>query len=84
MSQKGGLFFNYILNLLTITFCKHHILTSCGGTSKLTVLRSTFLKLSIQGRMKNRPGPFAPPARRRPSLGYKENYEHLSKLLVKH
>ena len=41
-------------------------LTSCGGTSKETVLRSTFLYSSIQGRMKNSPGPLAPPDTSRP------------------
>lgn len=30
--------------------------TSCGGMSKDTVLRSTFTKVSVQGRTKNRPG----------------------------
>ena len=34
---------------------------SCGGTSKVTVLKSTFMKLSMQGRTKNKPGPLAPP-----------------------
>jgi len=30
-------------------------LTSCGGISKETVLRSTFTKLSVQGRTKKSP-----------------------------
>lgn len=34
------------------------LLTSCGGTSKDTVLRSTHLKWSIQGITKNIPGPW--------------------------
>ena len=31
------------------------LLTSCGGTSNDTVLRSTCMYVSIQGSMKNRP-----------------------------
>ena len=34
---------------------------SCGGTSKDTVLRSTTLQSSMQGMIKKRPGPTAPP-----------------------
>ena len=41
--------------------------TSCGGTSNDTVRKSTFLYESMQGTMKNIPGPFAPPFSRRPS-----------------
>ena len=43
------------------------ILTSCGGTSNETVLRSTFLYESTHGMTKNKPGPFAPPDLRRPN-----------------
>ena len=42
------------------------LITSCGGTSNETVLRSTFRYVSMQGIMKKIPGPFAPPFRRRP------------------
>lgn len=42
-------------------------LTSCGGTSKVTVRRSTFRIMSRQGTVKKRPGPLAPPGRIRPS-----------------
>ena len=41
-------------------------ITSCGGTSNETVLRSTFRYVSMHGIMKKIPGPFAPPFRRRP------------------
>ena len=34
------------------------VITSCGGTSKLTVLRSTQRKLSTHGMTKNIPGPW--------------------------
>ena len=43
-------------------------LTSCGGTSKETVLRSALEYVSIQGMMKKIPGPLAPPVTKRPSL----------------
>lgn len=43
-------------------------LTSCGGTSNETVLRSTFVYVSIHGIMKNIPGPLSPPETRRPNL----------------
>jgi hypothetical protein len=35
--------------------------TSCGGTSNVTVRKSTLKMLSTHGKMKNKPGPFAPP-----------------------
>jgi hypothetical protein len=35
--------------------------TSCGGTLNVVVLKSTLTILSTHGRIKNRPGPFAPP-----------------------
>lgn len=41
-------------------------LTSCGGTSNETVLRSTLAYTSIHGNTKNMPGPLAPPALSRP------------------
>lgn len=40
--------------------------TSCGGTSKVTVLKSTTLTLSRQGSMKKSPGPLALPDVSRP------------------
>ena len=33
----------------------HNGLTSCGGTSKVIVLKSIFVMLSMQGNIKNRP-----------------------------
>ena len=41
--------------------------TSCGGTSNETVLRSTFLYESTHGMTKNNPGPLAPPDLKRPN-----------------
>lgn len=41
-------------------------LTSCGGTSNETVLRSMMQNVSMQGMMKKIPGPLAPPFSRRP------------------
>jgi hypothetical protein len=35
--------------------------TSCGGTLNVVVLKSTLTILSTHGRIKNKPGPFAPP-----------------------
>ncbi len=49
-------------------------LTSWGGTSKETVRRSTFLYESMQGIMKKRPGPFAPPGRNLPNLSSSQVY----------
>lgn len=43
-----------------------HVHTSCGGTSNVTVLKSTTLTLSRQGRMKKSPGPLAFPDVKRP------------------
>ena len=40
---------------------------SCGGTSNVIVRKSTLTKLSIHGRIKNSPGPLAPPVKIRPS-----------------
>lgn len=37
--------------------------TSCGGTSNVIVLKSTVTKLSMHGRIKNKPGPLAPPVK---------------------
>jgi len=37
-------------------YWKSYLQTSCGGTSKDTVLRSTFWYESIQGKIKNNPG----------------------------
>ena len=37
------------------TKIKLYILTSCGGTSNETVLRSTLVYESVQGIMKNKP-----------------------------
>ena len=51
------------------------ILTSCGGTSKDTVLRSTFLYESMQGITKKIPGPFAPPLKHN-----NQNFAHNLKL----
>jgi hypothetical protein len=44
--------------------CMHH--TSCGGMSKVTVLKSTTLTLSRHGRTKKSPGPLAFPDVSRP------------------
>ena len=46
------------------TACKF---TSCGGTSKDIVLRSTTLMSSRHGRMKKRPGPLASPGNSLPA-----------------
>lgn len=35
--------------------------TSCGGTLNVVVRRSTLTMVSTQGKIKNNPGPFAPP-----------------------
>ena len=43
-----------------------HAGTSCGGTSKVTVLKSTTLTLSRHGRIKKSPGPLAFPDVSRP------------------
>ena len=40
--------------------------TSCGGTSNVTVLKSILMHVSTQGKIKNKPGPLAPPAIMRP------------------
>jgi hypothetical protein len=36
-------------------------LTSCGGTLNVTVRKSTLKIVSAHGRIKNKPGPLAPP-----------------------
>ena len=43
------------------------MITSCGSTSMVTVLRSTLIILSTIGKSRKRPGPFALPCTR-PSL----------------
>jgi hypothetical protein len=35
--------------------------TSCGGTLNVAVRKSTLMIVSTQGRIKNKPGPLAPP-----------------------
>lgn len=51
------------INETVLYFTVH---TSWGGTSKETVRRSTLQYVSTQGKMKNIPGPLAPPVLRRP------------------
>ena len=41
----------------------HLVRTSCGGTSKAPVRRSTHWYWSMQGTTRKRPGPLAPPLR---------------------
>jgi len=36
-------------------------LTSCGGTLNVAVRKSTLTIVSMHGKTKNKPGPFAPP-----------------------
>ena len=55
-------FFRYFFFLLE----RRADFTSCGGTSKETVRRSTLRYVSIQGTMKKIPGPRAPPLSKRP------------------
>jgi len=40
-------------------------LTSCGGTLNVAVRKSTLIIVSTHGKMKNKPGPFAPPEKKR-------------------
>ena len=49
------------LNPPPCTVTESLVRTSCGGTSKVMVLRSTTFISSMQGMMKNNPGPAAPP-----------------------
>ena len=49
------------LGKLPCTVTESLVRISWGGTSKVIVLRSTILISSMQGMMKNRPGPMAPP-----------------------
>lgn len=60
--------FYMIWSLFFCGSCLHKLLwlTSCGGTSNVTVLKSTTLTVSRQGRIKKRPGPLALPDVRRP------------------
>ena len=62
--------FAVLIFVLTPVFVavKYDKLTSCGGTSNVNVLMSTFWQESTQGTMKNIPGPLAPPAKSLPSL----------------
>jgi hypothetical protein len=39
-------------------------LTSCGGTLNVAVRKSTLIIVSIHGKIKNKPGPFAPPEKK--------------------
>ena len=50
----------------TVTVTESLVSISCGGTSKVTVRRSTTTMLSVQGRMKKRPGPLGSFAIQRP------------------
>ncbi len=43
-------------------------LTSCGGTLNVAVRKSTLIIVSTHGKMKNKPGPFAPPEKKRGQL----------------
>jgi hypothetical protein len=36
-------------------------LTSCGGTLNVAVRKSTLIIISTHGKIKNKPGPLAPP-----------------------
>jgi hypothetical protein len=74
---------DFLKNLMSKISCQTPLiqgwpsgLTSCGGTSKETVRRSTFLYESMQGMMKKRPGPFAPPGRNRPNLRSSQFHHH--------
>lgn len=40
-------------------------LTSCGGTLNVAVRKSTLIIVSTQGKIQNKPGPFAPPTRKK-------------------
>jgi hypothetical protein len=39
-------------------------LTSCGGTLNVAVRKSTLIIVSIHGKIKNKPGPLAPPEKK--------------------
>jgi hypothetical protein len=40
-------------------------LTSCGGTLNVAVRKSTLIIVSTHGKIKNKPGPLAPPKKKK-------------------
>jgi hypothetical protein len=45
-------------------------LTSCGGTLNVAVRKSTLIIVSTHGKIKNKPGPFAPPKKKKEYLNF--------------
>jgi hypothetical protein len=43
-------------------------LTSCGGTLNVAVRKSTLMIVSTHGKIKNKPGPAAPPEKQKETL----------------
>ena len=69
--------------LQTLSF----VITSCGGTSRTTVLKLTLTILSTIGIINKRPGPFAPinqPSRKSTPLSYSRNtLKALESIIIK-
>src|SRR5215204_7344143 len=52
------------MTALTLAGTLSRVMTSCGGTSMVTVLRSILTILSTNGSSRNSPGPLGPPCTR--------------------
>ena len=48
---------------INLEFTESFVNISCGGTSNVTVRRSTVTIVSMHGKIKNNPGPLAPPGK---------------------